>query len=84
MPSWRSRQRPSAERRNQRLRSPPPARPHCRIYGLEFARAYDWLLAQRVEAKDRPLFAELFRVRLPDNEAAALLGKAEEAAEVAA
>jgi hypothetical protein len=39
----------------------------------EFARAYGRLLAQRVEANERPLFAELFRVLLPANEAEALL-----------
>lgn len=41
--------------------------------GSEFARAYGRLLAQRVEAKDRPLFAELFRALLPPGETAALL-----------
>lgn len=39
----------------------------------EFARAYGRLLGQRVEAKDRPLFAELFRALLPPGEAAVLL-----------
>jgi hypothetical protein len=42
----------------------------------EFARAYGRLLAQRVEAKDRPLFAELFRALIPADEAARLLGDA--------
>lgn len=41
--------------------------------GGEFARAYGRLLAQHVEAKDRLLFAELFRALLPAGEAAALL-----------
>jgi hypothetical protein len=39
----------------------------------EFARAYGRLLARHVEAKDRPLFAALFRALLPPGEAAALL-----------
>jgi hypothetical protein len=42
----------------------------------EFARAYGRLLAQQVEAKDRPLFAELFRALMPADEAARLLGDA--------
>ena len=45
----------------------------------EFARAYGWLLAQRVEVKDRPLFAELFHALLPAGEAAALLSDETEA-----
>jgi hypothetical protein len=41
----------------------------------ELARAYGRLLAQRVEAKDRPLLAELFRALLPADEVALLLGE---------
>jgi hypothetical protein len=42
----------------------------------EFARAYGRLLAQRLEAKDRPLFTELFGALLPPDEAEALLSDA--------